>query len=409
MKSPIQAGVLLLTVVAWLVPMPAAAPPPFTGPWEVSRLLRVPPTTWGGSSGLVQQVYYAGEPLAGQPTRVFAWYGRPASGDGPFPAMLLVHGGGGKAFAEWAEHWAARGYVSLAMDLSGNGPEGRLADGGPDQSDDVKFRDFSDVEVLDMWTYHAVAAVLRGHGLLAGRPEVDPRRIGITGISWGGYLTCIVAGVDPALAVAVPVYGCGFLDQNSCWLESRFLPMTADRRRRWVSWFDPSSYLAGVRCPILFLNGSNDFAYPMDSYWKSFALVPGEKTMSMVIDLPHGHIWSFEEVDAFADEALRGGPPSPRLGPVEIDGREISAAYRSESGGLREARLHYTTDLGPWQQRRWQSSPAMIGRRRVTAELPLARPVTAFLGIQDARGLRVSTVPRLLTPLLPPVGSDLYN
>ncbi|MHB9007265.1 MAG: hypothetical protein ACYDC1_10085, partial [Limisphaerales bacterium] len=78
--------------------------------------------------------------------------------------------------------------------------------------------------------------------------------------------------------------------------------------------------------------------------------------------------------------------------------REISAAYRSESGGLREARLHYTTDLGPWQQRRWQSMSAMIGLRRVTAELPPARPVTAFLGIQDARGLRVSTVPRLLTP-----------
>ena len=49
----------------------------------------------------------------------------------------------------------------LAMDLAGNGPEGRLSDGGPDQSDQVKFRDFSDADANDMWTYHAVAAVVR--------------------------------------------------------------------------------------------------------------------------------------------------------------------------------------------------------------------------------------------------------
>jgi len=29
----------------------------------------------------------------------------------------------------------------------------------------------------------------------------------VTGISWGGYLTCIVAGIDDRLKAAVPVYG----------------------------------------------------------------------------------------------------------------------------------------------------------------------------------------------------------
>ena len=69
-----------------------------------------------------------------------------------------------------------------------------------------------------LWTYHAVAAVIRGHSLLLAQKEVDPQRIGLTGISWGGYLTCIVAGLDDRLKVAVPVYGCGFLHENSCWL-----------------------------------------------------------------------------------------------------------------------------------------------------------------------------------------------
>ena len=35
--------------------------------------------------------------FGGKPTRVFGYYARPRSGDGPFPAMLLVHGGGGRA------------------------------------------------------------------------------------------------------------------------------------------------------------------------------------------------------------------------------------------------------------------------------------------------------------------------
>ena len=45
-------------------------------------------------------------------------------------------------------------------------------------------------------------------------PDVDAERIGVTGISWGGYLTCIVAGLDDRLKFAVPVYGCGFLGDN---------------------------------------------------------------------------------------------------------------------------------------------------------------------------------------------------
>jgi len=50
--------------------------------------------------------------------------------------------------------------------------------------------------IEDQWMYHAVAAVIRGHSLLRSQPEVDAARIGITGISWGGIITNVVAGVD---------------------------------------------------------------------------------------------------------------------------------------------------------------------------------------------------------------------
>src|SRR5437588_585808 len=83
-----------------------------------------------------------------------------------------------------------------------------VADGGPDQGDDEKFGSV-DKPVAEQWPYHAVAAVVRAHSLVRSFPEVDADRTAVTGISWGGYLTCIVAGIDPRFKAAVPVYGCG--------------------------------------------------------------------------------------------------------------------------------------------------------------------------------------------------------
>jgi dienelactone hydrolase len=362
-----------------------------TGPWNITALKQVPTAEWGAQTGLVQEVYYRGEPYRGKATRAFAYLGRPATGNGPFPAMVLVHGGGGKAFRDWAEHWANRGYVALAMDTAGCGPNGPLPDGGPDQSDNTKFRDYTDGEARDMWTYHAVSAVIRGVSLLAALPEVDRRRIGITGISWGGYLTCIVAGLDDRLKVAVPVYGCGFLGDDSFWKATSLATMRPDSRDRWLRDFDPSHYLGGVNCHILFLNGSNDFAYPLDSYRASYRLVPPRfRHVCVVLNLPHGHIWNFNEVDVFVDSVLRGGPPLPWPGQPKIDGDRVRAKVISPVP-LKEAVLNYTTDSGEWQKRRWQSSPAELKDDTVVARLPGQRPLVWFLAVTDERGLRVST------------------
>jgi dienelactone hydrolase len=362
-----------------------------TGPWDMAALNQVPLAQWGSRTGLVQEVYYQGEPYQGAATRVFAYLGRPASGRGPFPAMVLVHGGGGKAFREWAEHWARRGYVALAMDTAGCGPEGRLHDGGPDQNDAAKFREFTEAEARDMWTYHAVAAVIRGHSLLASLPEVDRQRIGITGISWGGYLTCIVAGLDHRLKVAVPVYGCGFLGENSAWKAGSLAKMSPEARERWLRFFDPSQYLGGVNCPILFLNGSNDFAYPLDSYRASYRLVPASlRHVSVVLNLPHGHIWTFEEVDQFVASVLSGGTPLPRLGPMRVRDRTVEVRAHSRTA-LKEAALNYTLESGEWQKRNWVTVPAQVEGKLIIARMPDPAPAAWFVSAVDERGLRVST------------------
>lgn len=379
---------ILVAALAFVAAANAAAR--FTGPWDLTALKATPKAEWGERTNLLQSLYYEGEPFNGKPTRIFAYYARP-DGPGPFPAMVLVHGGGGKAFPAWAEHWAKRGYCAIAMDLAGNGPAGRLPDGGPDQADTTKFREFTDADAKDLWTYHAVAAVLRGHSLLAARSEVDRNRIGVTGISWGGYLTCIVAGIDDRLKVAVPVYGCGFLHENSVWLEPRISKMTPEQRDRWVSLWDPSRYLAGVSCPILFLNGSNDFAYPMDSYKKCYQLVAERlRKVSVKIKLPHGHIWTFGEVDQFVDSQLKGGEPLATLGAMRIAGESVTTKVTAPVA-IAKAEFHFTTDSGPWQKRNWQSVPAQFADGLATANLPAARPLVCYLSVTDSRGVAVST------------------
>lgn len=199
---------------------------PSTTPWNLTALSRRPGYEWSDQNSPVWSLYYEAEPYKNQPTRVFAYYASPATLDKKsaseeaFPAIVLVHGGGGTAFTEWAELWARRGYAAIAMDLAGCGPDRkRLPYGGPGQSDKEKF-DAIDLPCQDQWTYHAVANVILAHSLIRSFNEVDARRTAVTGISWGGYLTCIVAGLDNRFKAAAPVYGCGFLHENSIWLRN---------------------------------------------------------------------------------------------------------------------------------------------------------------------------------------------
>ncbi|MEZ5329131.1 MAG: prolyl oligopeptidase family serine peptidase [Verrucomicrobiales bacterium] len=279
------------------------------------------------------------------------------------------------------------------MDTAGQGPDGKrhpLA--GPSQADEEKFRTFDLDGVKDMWTYHAVAAALSGHSLLAAQAEVDAERIGITGISWGGYLTCLVSGIDERLKVSVPVYGCGFLHKNSVWLESRFARMSQEQRELWVSCFDPSRYLAGVTCPILFVNGTNDFAYPLDSYQRSYQMVQRPVDLCIPVRLPHGHQqgWAPNEIGWYVDSVLLNGNPPVRVEWPMVVGADAVVQVSGVTGGIR-GELTFTTDSGPWQAREWKAIEATGTDDQFQAPLPAGRPLIFYFNIVDSRGAIASS------------------
>lgn len=365
-------------------------------PWDMGALSHVPRVYDAATSEPgVKALYFESVPYQGKPTRVFAYYGAPSGKK--LPAMVLVHGGGGTAFAEWVRMWNRRGYAAIAMDTCGNLPDKAEA---PAKWTPVKKRhefggpagwgDFAHVDapLTDQWSYHAVAAVVLAHSLVRSFAEVDPKRIGLTGISWGGYLTSIVAGVDQRFRFAAPVYGCGFLGEDSAWLKD-FEQLGPERAARWLSFWDPSVYLPSARMPMLWVTGTNDFAYPFSSLQKSYRLPRGKRTLAIRVRMNHNHPdgASPEEIHAFAEALTHRTQPMP----VIVKQTPNSAQYKSKRAVIK-AELNYTKDRGRWQDRMWEIVPAQLDAkaRKASASIPEGATVW-YLNLFDDRGLVVST------------------
>ncbi|MCL5995570.1 MAG: acetylxylan esterase [Chloroflexi bacterium] len=340
--------------------------------WDMTAL-RQPPCVHaapGFETAGVRALFYESVSWQGRPTRVFAWYGAPPHAEGEkLPALVLVHGGGGTAFADWVRLWNSRGYAAIAMDTCGGVPcwtetpyyalqWPRHAHAGPNGWGNF---DQSHLPVEAQWMYHAIAAIVLGHSLLRSFDEIDPQRIGMTGISWGGILTCIAAGIDARFQFAVPVYGSGFLGgASSAIAESRAEhPQAYDR---WLTLWDPAHYLPQAAMPMLWVNGTNDFAFLLDSFQQSYRLPRGERTLCVRVRMPHAHGGPGEkpeEIRVFADALTRGSAALPHVTGQGRAGDCVWASYTSARPIVR-AEVNFTRALGHWTDRTWNTLPAAL-------------------------------------------------
>ena len=386
------------------------------GPWKIDEWKKTPGVTWLDRDSPIRTLTYRSEPYQDlKSTDVFAYYATPGSISGDpkldknLPAVVLIHGGGGTAFAEWVWLWAKRGYAAVAMDLSGRRPAApkfhaetgdlipnrrakrtRLERGGPEADHVAKFQNVGG-DVTDDWQYHAVAAVLRAHSLVRSFPEVDEERTAVTGISWGGYMTCLVASLDDRFKAAVPVYGCGFLYEGESVQKRMIDELGKEKRRAWIRTYDPSVWLSQCRVPILFVNGTNDKHYPLNSYLRSYDLVAGPKQIRIEAGMRHSHVhgWAPMEIGLFIDQHVRNSIPLPSFSNLQTTGEKASANITSKLP-IKQAELFYTTGIGPLVKRRWQSIAASVNGESVTASIPQNATIW-MLTATDSRNAMVST------------------
>ena len=387
--------------------------------WDLAVLDKAPRFRWVDSESPIRSLLFEGEIFEGKPTEVFAFYATPGTlsgqpdDDSDLPGVVLLHGGGGTAFSEWVELWAQRGYAAIAMDLGGKRPappfdaktgeytgtlsqgkatRKRLQNGGPLDDHQAKFFNIDDDPTND-WQYHAVAAGIRAHSLLRSFPEVDAECTGVTGISWGGYLTCLVASVDDRFNAAVPVYGCGFLHTGESVQRSMIDRLMPGQRRTWIRLHDPSAFLSHCRVPMFFVNGTNDKHYPLRSYAKSYGLVKSPRTLLIRAGMKHSHVhgWAPEEIGRFMDHYLRGAKPLVSLGkPFMVDGHVTA---KVEPGRLPiTASLQYTADSGLLVDRVWKTVEARIHEDRVSALVPNDATIWSLTATDDTGSLVSSEV-----------------
>jgi dienelactone hydrolase len=368
--------------------------------WDLKKLSVPPAFSWLDSTSAVRALTYESVPFAGKSTRVFAYYSNPDLLMGrntgrKFPGVVLVHGGGGAAFKEWVEKWAADGYAAIAMDLGGKGIAGPLPMGGPDQTHELKFTAIEKGNLRDVWSYHAVASVILAHSLLLSRREVNSKKTTLTGISWGGYLTCMVAGLDNRFKAAVPVYGCGYYDESDVFGKD-VAQLSSQGKANWMKYFDPSTYLPFARPSLLFVNGNKDRFYNMVPYYKTYNLPQqAEKNICLKPDMKHSHVsgWEPIEIRYFFESVLNDGVPLPKLDAVKQAGSTVRTTYNA-TVGLRSAQFYYSRDTTSINEKRdWASVEAKTDptHKTLTAEVPEANFAYGFFYVTDHREVSVSS------------------
>ncbi|MEI6655913.1 MAG: acetylxylan esterase [Verrucomicrobiota bacterium] len=386
-------GAVLLAVSG----LPALASPASQAVWNGPALAKAPPihaTTERPANGL-RAFFYEGADYKGKPTWVFAYYAAPqgTAPAGGWPAVVCAHGGGGTAYPNWVKFWNGHGYAAIAMDLEGHLPGGNAQgvegnpplnaahpNAGPSRIDWFGDRALPDKE---QWFYHAVADVIRANSLLLSFPEINPKKIGLTGISWGGTIVSAVAGVDSRFAFVIPVYGCGFIHESdnpglACWFPPK--NMTPEQFTSYRSKWDPSIHLASAKMPMLWVTGVADPVFQIDIVAKSAKTAGGPSSMCLRPFLAHGHGNGWEdapEIVTFADNIVKGGPPLPKLArPVANPGNGIVTT--KFTGDFTEAWIYCTTAGGLWKDRKWNFIQCNIGKGELVSQKPLPAGTTAY-------------------------------
>lgn len=312
--------------------------------------------------GEVIPAFLEGEPFHGRETWCFAYYGVPewATPTHPAPGIVLVHGGLGTAYPEWVRAWVRRGYAAICVDNCGSLPV-RTADGQWLENPEGGPHGWGRVECAgeperEHWVYHAVAAAMRSHSFLRSLPNVDSRAIGLTGVSWGGFLSCILAAADDRFAYAAPVYGCGFNH------EPGGLAAGQPLSEKWAELWDAAAFLPHVKCPMLWVDGTNDFAFSLRRVRRSAALAPVRHAFSTHLRMVHGHSQGEAppEIPAFANHYAKGGADIVRIGECRRDGNRIEAAFDASGRDIVRAELLYTVDGADvkWTDRLWRFTEA---------------------------------------------------
>jgi dipeptidyl aminopeptidase/acylaminoacyl peptidase len=179
-------------------------------------------------------------------------------GDGPFPAVLDIHGGpteqSARTFRLFAQYLVDRGYVVLVPNVRGSAGYGKTYT-------KLDNKDFGGGPLKD---------VLACKAWLVANARVDSKRIGIMGTSYGGYMTLAAATFTPlefaahadffgpsdlrSLVQSFPTYWAS----SATYIYQKFGDPNDPKDAQYQHDRSPLNYVDRIERPLLVVQGAND-------------------------------------------------------------------------------------------------------------------------------------------------------
>ena len=345
---------------------------------------------------------------------------------GKHPGMLVLHGGGGNAEEEKAMAWAQRGYVAVAPDLPGIADPKKLTE-TKGRWNALKYGEGRWVATPDASAsviFDAVLSAMKSLYLLRAQPEVDGSRIGVVGISWGGYMTTMVCGLaGDQVQAGFAVFGCGFYDLTSQATGTMAKMASDEERQRWLLHLDAGRRAPGIKAAFFTAGAANDFFYYPRAVQATLNAIPGEKNHLFApnanhkVPLPGGTVfaskstvpfkptafqpyptpggskanWLAMEVPFF-DFYLNGqGKPLPKVAVEKSDDKLVARFSVTAPVPLTKTEVYWAKANPDVMKREWLAVPAtQTGEGRYEAKLP-AEATDWFAVVSDERPVTVSS------------------
>lgn len=365
----------------------------------------------------VTEMYFAGAPFNEQPTRIYGFYCRPEQ-EGKYPAVLELHGAGlGKLGPEAGIEYAKNGFCCFVMDWAGPNPN-RVAAGVPHSTyykpevDKTKtppsgWKGFG--PHLD-GRRNGVMFARRAVMLLKSKPEVDPDRLCISGMSAGAYLTLLILGAEPSFQAAAVKYGRGFI--NDLYFGGYFGPQYLYGKEEldiWLAALDPKHSISRYTARVLMLSGTDDIFFAMPGVLMTYRAIPTDKRLLMFPNENHGHVGNVAIPLSWFKSALGMAPawPTVETPTAQIDQGKVRLTV-SATGPTRIAKVSFWVKRMPKANfqfgmgdkkkpetiAKWIEVPATAVANAWTAEIPgpdAEEQVIAYAMVTDESGIQDSS------------------
>ena len=394
----------------------AAAPKPdLNSYFAVPDFKELPPETEILSESVkdgvkTQALTFRGADFNGKPTKIFAWYSRPAK-EGKYPAVLQIHGAGLTTLNANPE-FAGNGFACLVIDWAGECKTRKV----PRKPPTSVFSSTGNMAAKknNAWKItgvendgirNGVLFARRALEFLRNRPEVDRTKIMTVGSSAGAHLSLILLGYEPKIRAAVVKYGCAYIRDLKGFFGGYFGPLylcSKAEQDEWLAHLDPKHGIKNYKTDILLLSGTDDIFFWMPTVLKTYREIPGTKRLLMRPNDNHRLVGK-ENISlawfkaSLAEKFLWPDAPAPSV--KQNNGALVFSVRPSAEPELKTVKLIYKSMPRPFECRarskiKWSEKIMRKSGAEWTAELPAIGKndqLVAYVLLEDVNGNQASS------------------